>query len=132
MLKTLIVDDEPLARKGLRIRLYELNNIDIVGEANNGQAAIDFVLENDVDLVFIDIQMPGITGIEAVEQLLNKAENLPHFIFVTAFDEYALKAFEMHAIDYLLKPVDEDRLAEAVEKVTQRIAEQQKRNKPTN
>jgi len=113
-IRALVVDDESLARKGLKIRLEELGGVDIVGECGNGREALISVAELEPDLLFLDIQMPGMSGFDVVAKL--QQDNLPLIVFVTAFDEYAIKAFDVHAVDYLLKPIDVDRLKDAVER----------------
>lgn len=119
-LKTIVVDDETLARRGLRLRLQKFPRIEIVAECQNGREALTAVAQHQADLLFLDIQMPGMDGFEVVRRLQDDA--LPMVVFVTAFDHYALEAFEVHAIDYVLKPVDEERLAVAVERVLERHA----------
>jgi two-component system LytT family response regulator len=119
-LKTIIVDDETLARRGLRLRLEKFPRIEIVAECRNGREALAAVAERQVDLLFLDIQMPGMDGFEVVRRLQDEA--MPMVVFVTAFDHYALEAFEVHAIDYVLKPADEERLGIAVERVIERFA----------
>ena len=122
-LRTLIVDDESLARRGLAHRLNEIEDIEIVGEARNGREALQLIEEKKPDLVFLDIQMPGVGGFEVVQQL--DVRTMPVILFLTAYDEYAVKAFEVNALDYILKPIDEDRLHHVLEKV--RINLSQKR-----
>lgn len=117
-IRTIIVDDEPLARKGLTIRLNKFEQIEVIEQCKNGQQAIEKIEELKPDLVFLDIQMPGMTGFEALKKLQASKITLPKIVFVTAYDQYALQAFEVHAIDYLLKPVDEDRLSDCIGKVT--------------
>jgi two-component system LytT family response regulator len=112
-MRTLIVDDERLARKELAGLLKNFPEIEIIGECANADEALDAISNQRPELVFLDIQMPGRNGFEMLEEL----DYVPRIIFVTAFDEYALKAFEVNALDYLLKPVEEDRLAEAIQKV---------------
>lgn len=119
--KTLIVDDESLARRGLAHRLKGIADIEVVGEARNGREAIDLISELNPDLVFLDIQMPGVDGFEVVQQL--DAGNMPVILFLTAYDEYAVKAFEVNALDYILKPIDEDRLHQVLEKVRTSFSE---------
>src|SRR5262249_56743260 len=114
MIRTLIVDDEPLARDGLRVRLSREADIEIVGEAIDGVAAIDAILALTPDLVFLDVQMPGLGGFDVLERI--SETHLPIVIFVTAFDQYAIKAFEVHALDYLLKPFSDDRFAQALDR----------------
>jgi DNA-binding LytR/AlgR family response regulator len=113
-MKALIVDDEPLARKVLREELEAVGDLSVIGEAEDGQDALRQIVTLMPDVVFIDIQMPGMSGLEVVRQFRG-GEHLPVFIFVTAFDEHAIRAFEAGAIDYLLKPVSQQRLAMAIE-----------------
>ncbi|MDN4503322.1 LytTR family DNA-binding domain-containing protein [Alteromonadaceae bacterium BrNp21-10] len=122
---TVIVDDEPLARKGLAIRLSEYTDLDIIGECINGSDAAAKIPQWQPDLVFLDIQMPGMNGFELLQFLHNKQHKIPVIVFVTAFDSYAIKAFEVHAMDYVLKPVDDDRLMSAVNKVVHYFSAQQ-------
>lgn len=117
MLKALIVDDEQLARRGLEIRLQQFNDVEICGQSRNGREAIDAVREQSPDIVFLDIQMPGIDGFEVLRRL--SGSNMPIVIFVTAYDEFALKAFDANALDYLLKPINDERFAEAIERARQ-------------
>ena len=112
-MRALIVDDERLARVELTKLLEKFPEIEIVGEASNGEEAIDKIEELNPELVFLDIQMPGMTGFEVLEHL----HLVPQIIFVTAYDEYALKAFEANALDYILKPVELTRLEKAINKV---------------
>jgi two-component system LytT family response regulator len=116
-ISTVIVDDEPLARKGLSLRLAEFDNIDIVGECKNGIEAVALIPQVRPDLVFLDIQMPGLNGFQVINKLQELNQPIPLIVFVTAFDSYAIKAFDVHALDYVLKPVDERRLKDAVDKV---------------
>ena len=111
-LKAVIVDDEDLARKGLAMRLEAFSNVEVVEEACNAREALKAVSAHEPDLVFLDIQMPGMTGLELLSEI--QADLMPMIIFVTAFDTFAVEAFKVHAIDYLLKPVEVDRLAEAI------------------
>ncbi|HTW64685.1 MAG TPA: LytTR family DNA-binding domain-containing protein [Bryobacteraceae bacterium] len=114
-LKTLIVDDEPIARKILREELEAIGGIQIVGEAEDGTAALVQIGREDPDLVLLDLQMPAMGGLEVVRRLKH-GKHLPVIVVVTAYDEHALQAFEAGAIDYLLKPVRQERLLEAVER----------------
>ncbi len=116
-LRALIIDDESLARKGLRLRLEAYDFVEIVGECANGNEAITGVAEHDPDIIFLDIQMPGMSGFDVVSKL--QQENMPLIVFVTAYDEYAIQAFDVHAIDYLLKPIEDNRLADALERALQ-------------
>lgn len=120
-LTTLIVDDESLARRGLKIRLEQFDDIDVIGECSNGREALKIVAEKRPALVFLDIQMPGIDGFEVIKGM--QGDDMPLVVFVTAFDQYAVDAFEVHAIDYILKPVEEDRLAQAIGKARLRLTE---------
>ena len=122
ILSTIVVDDEPLARKGLMVRLMEHHDINIVANCANGREAIEAVKKLKPDLMFIDIKMPGLNGFEVVSELITQVDKMPLVIFVTAFEEYALKAFEIHAQDYLLKPADEKRISSALDRVRRKIA----------
>ena len=115
ILKTLIVDDESLARRGLAHRLKKIVDIEVIGEARNGREALDLIKKKEPDLVFLDIQMPGVSGFEVVQQL--DVEAMPIILFLTAYDEYAVQAFEVNALDYILKPIDEERLHQVLDKV---------------
>jgi two-component system LytT family response regulator len=122
-IRTLIVDDEPLARRGLELRLQDAADITIVRQCANGREAIAAIAEEAPDLMFLDIQMPGLSGLEVVAQV--PQESMPMVVFVTAFDRYAINAFEAHALDYLLKPVDDTRLAAALDRVRAQWQQQQ-------
>ena len=102
-LSTIIVDDESLARRGLAIRLQHMPQVDVIAECSNGMEALNAIAKHSPDLVFLDIQMPGMDGFDVIGQL--QADNMPMIIFVTAFNEYAVDAFKVHAIDYVLKPI---------------------------
>lgn len=115
MLDCLIVDDEALARRGLKHRLKTITGIQVCGEARNGREAVQKIRELKPDVVFLDIQMPGMNGFDVVREL--QSENLPAILFVTAYDEYAIAAFEVNAVDYLLKPIEDQRLEQAIAKV---------------
>lgn len=117
MLKVLIVDDEPLARENLRILLQEESDIEIVGECNNAVEAIGAVNKLRPDVLFLDIQMPRISGLEMVGML--DPAHRPYVVFLTAFDEYAVQAFEEHAFDYLLKPIETRRLEKTLARLRQ-------------
>lgn len=114
MLKALIVDDEELARRGLEIRLRRFEDVEVCGHCRNGREAIDAIRERVPDVVFLDIQMPGIDGFEVLRRF--SGSDMPVVVFVTAYDEFALKAFEANALDYLLKPINDERLDAAVER----------------
>ncbi|TDP40665.1 LytTR family two component transcriptional regulator [Idiomarina aquatica] len=121
-LKAFIVDDESLARKGLALRLEPFEQVQLIGESGNSRDALEQIVELSPDVVFVDIQMPGLNGFELLRELQQRVDNLPAVVFVTAFDHYAIRAFEVRALDYLLKPVDEERLAETLERVQQELA----------
>jgi two-component system LytT family response regulator len=120
-IRTLLVDDEPLARDGVRLRLAQHPGFQVVGECGNGADAVEAIGELKPDVVFLDVQMPGLTGFDVLEELDEGA--LPAVVFVTAYDQYALRAFEVHALDYLLKPFDEERFAETMRRLRVRVAE---------
>ncbi len=113
-MRVLIVDDEPLARRGVRVRLRKCADIEIVGECGDGLSAVEKILELSPDVVFLDVQMPGMDGFEVLRSLPH--QNLPNVIFLTAYEQHALRAFEVHALDYLLKPVDDRRFSTAVDR----------------
>jgi len=117
--RTIIVDDEPLARKGLNIRLQDFNDIKIIEQCSNGREAIEAIRAYQVDLMFLDIQMPGLNGFQVIDEIAKQGLKMPMVVFATAFDQYAIKAFEVHAIDYILKPADEERLSQTLDKVRQ-------------
>ncbi|MEQ8935664.1 MAG: LytTR family DNA-binding domain-containing protein [Amphiplicatus sp.] len=111
-IRVLTVDDEPLALRGLKLRLAEFSEIAIIGEATNGREAVKAIKQHMPDLVFLDIQMPGLDGFGVVRAMIGAPA--PLFVFVTAYDKYAIDAFEANALDYLVKPVDEERLKDAI------------------
>jgi two-component system LytT family response regulator len=119
VLKTIIVDDESLARRGLKLRLSNREDVNIIAEARNGREALDLIRKLKPDLVFLDIQMPGMDGFDVLRKL--PAEQMPAIVFVTAFNDYAIKAFEANALDYLLKPIEDSRLSEALDRVTENL-----------
>ena len=133
MLKTLIVDDEALARDRLRSLVEELGAGEVIAEAKNGQQAIEAIQQQHPDIVLMDIRMPGMDGIEAAKHIANM-ENPPAVIFTTAYGDYALDAFDAHAIDYLLKPIRKERLEDALNRakaMTQTIIESLQDDLPT-
>ncbi len=117
MIKTILIDDEPLAREIVRYYLSEFTEFEIVAECSDGFEGLKAITQHKPDLVFLDVQMPKISGFEMLELVDEK----PAIIFTTAFDEYALKAFEVNAIDYLLKPIEKSRFGEALKKITAKI-----------
>lgn len=117
ILKVVVVDDEPLARKGMVMRLSAFPELEIVAQCSNGQEAIASILTLQPDVVFLDVEMPVLDGFAVIKELQQKQVQLPYIIFVTAFDQYALHAFEVNAVDYVLKPVENERLKIAVEKL---------------
>jgi len=124
MIRTLIVDDEELARKRLRRMLEPFDDLEIVGEAENGAEAVTKIESERPDLIFLDVQMPDLDGFGALKMI--ELERMPMVIFVTAFDQFAVNAFEVNAIDYLLKPVHRQRLEQAVAKAREKLASREK------
>src|ERR1700761_8674965 len=120
-IRTILVDDESLAIQGLELRLAPHDDVEIVATCQNGREAISAIKTHKPDLVFLDIQMPGFDGFSVVQGLMDVEP--PLFVFVTAYSDHALRAFEAQAVDYLMKPVDEDRLAGTMDRVRQRLAE---------
>ncbi|HKX28349.1 MAG TPA: LytTR family DNA-binding domain-containing protein [Blastocatellia bacterium] len=118
-IRVLIVDDEPLAREGIQMRLKSEPEIEVIGECRNGREAVAVISRDQPDLVFLDIQMPRMDGFAVIEAL--GVDRMPHVIFVTAYDEHALRAFEVHALDYLLKPIDGARFRESLMRARDRI-----------
>lgn len=113
-IRTVLVDDEPLALEGLKIRLQEAKDVEVIATCPNGRKAIEVIRKKKPDLVFLDIQMPGFDGFDVVRALVGN--EMPQIVFVTAFDQYALKAFDAHALDYLLKPVESTKLKRALQR----------------
>ena len=120
-IRTILVDDEPLAIQGLELRLQQFDDVEIIEKCMNGREAIRAIKTNKPDLVFLDIQMPGFDGFSVVQGLMEVEP--PLFVFVTAYSDHAIRAFEAQAVDYLMKPVEESRLADTIERVRQRLAE---------
>ncbi len=118
-IRALIVDDEPLARTGIQQLVEPLDDVTVVGEAADGPEAVRQIQELEPDLVFLDVQMPEMNGLEVVREV--GVDDMPLTIFVTAYDQYALDAFEAHALDYLLKPIEEERFEEAVERARRQL-----------
>ena len=120
-LRVIVVDDEQLAREELCYQLEQVAGIDIVAQATNGIEALSAIDRHEPDLVFLDIQMPGLGGFEVARRLLERADDSPAFVFVTAFDQHAIEAFEVNAVDYLLKPVEAGRLEQALQRARKRV-----------
>jgi len=120
-IRTILVDDEPLAIQGLELRLEPHEDIEIIDRCTNGREAIRSIKTNKPDLVFLDIQMPGFDGFSVIQGLMEVEP--PLFVFVTAYSDHAIRAFEADAADYLMKPVDETRLADTLDRVRQRLSE---------
>ena len=118
-LRTIIVDDEPLALNILRAKLNKVPEIEIIAECKNGREAVEKTMELAPDLIFLDIQMPGVDGFGVIEKL--QSDIVPLVIFTTAFEQYALDAFEVHAVDYILKPIDEERINRAIQRAIVRF-----------
>ncbi len=120
-LSAVIVDDEQLARDELAYLLKTVGEVEVVAEARNGVEAVNLIKEKSPDLVFLDVQMPGLDGFGVIKKLLDKRVPLPQIIFATAFDQYAVRAFEVNAVDYVLKPFDKKRISQAVQKARERL-----------
>ena len=122
-LRTLLVDDEPLARRLMRELLADFPDMTIAGECQNGTEALAALQASAYDVVFLDVQMPDLDGVQVLQRLRATGQPLPLVVFVTAYDQYAVAAFALHAVDYLLKPLDPDRFAECVGRVQQQAAQ---------
>ena len=120
-LRVVVVDDEQLAREELCYQLEQIDGIEIVAQVSNGIEAIGAVERHEPDLVFLDIQMPGLGGFEVARRLLEHEDEAPALVFVTAFDQHAIEAFEVNAVDYLLKPVESSRLEQALQRARRRV-----------
>ena len=125
VLTTVIADDEPLACEELAFLLRDFPEVELAATARNGLEAADLIREVEPDVVFLDIHMPGLDGLGVVRRLREQDIPLPHFIFITAYDQYAVEAFRLEAMDYLLKPLDKMRLAESIERARRVIQEKQ-------
>ncbi|WP_299582356.1 LytTR family DNA-binding domain-containing protein [uncultured Microbulbifer sp.] len=119
-LTAVIVDDEPLARRGLRLRLEQMPGVEVIAECGNGREALELIPQMNPDVAFVDIQMPGINGLQLVQQM--PLQKLPQVVFVTAYDQYAVEAFEVNAVDYVLKPIEEERLQLALTRAREKMA----------
>lgn len=117
-MRVLIVDDEVMARRGVSARLAKLHDMEVIGECGDGASAVDRIMDLAPDLVFLDVQMPGMDGFEVVAAL--PQERQPSIVFLTAYEQHALRAFDVHAVDYVLKPIDDDRFRLAVERARRR------------
>ena len=128
----LIVDDEELAREELKYLLETAGGVDVVAEGKNGVEAVDLVRTHHPDVVFLDVQMPGLDGFAVLKKLLEtgNGDPLPHIIFATAFDQYAVRAFDVNAVDYLLKPFDKARVLQAVDRARLRLQEESGEARP--
>lgn len=126
VISAVLVDDEKLASEELAYQLKEFPDIEIIATASNGLEALKLIEDLEPDLVFMDVQMPGLDGMSVIRKLRDKNIPLPHFVMATAYDQYAVEAFRWEALDYLLKPVEKDRLAVAVERARRAIAEKSK------
>src|SRR5213592_5248459 len=123
-IRTLIVDDEPLARERIRHLLHKESDIDVLGECADGRDAVASITKHKPDLVFLDVQMPELDGFGVLEQLDRRA--MPAIVFVTAYDQFALRAFEVHALDYLLKPFDSGRFRKALGHAREHVSQRRK------
>src|SRR5438105_4493373 len=121
-ISTIIVDDEQLSREELSYLLKSVGDVEVVAQGSNGVEAIHLIREHNPELVFLDVQMPGLDGFGVIKKLVDKKHPLPQIVFATAFDQYAVRAFEVNAVDYLLKPFDKKRVAQSVEKAKQKLA----------
>src|SRR5690349_18844523 len=115
-LSTIIVDDEQLARDELAYLLQNVGDVNLIATGKNGVEAVSLIKEHSPDLVFLDVQMPGLDGFGVIKKLVDKKVPLPQIVFATAYDQYAVKAFEVNAVDYLLKPFDKQRVAQSIQK----------------
>jgi DNA-binding LytR/AlgR family response regulator len=120
-LSAVIVDDEQLARDELAYLLKNVGDVNVVAQGKNGLEAVNLIREHNPDLVFLDVQMPGLDGFGVIKKLLDKKVPLPKIVFATAFDQYAVKAFEVNAVDYLLKPFDRKRVAQSVQRARAKL-----------
>jgi two-component system, LytTR family, response regulator LytT len=120
-LSAVIIDDEQLARDELAFLLKSVGDVQVVAQGKNGLEGVSLIREHSPDLVFLDVQMPGLDGFGVIKRLMDKKHPLPQIIFATAFDQYAVKAFEVNAVDYLLKPFDRKRVAQSVQKVRRNL-----------
>jgi two-component system response regulator LytT len=121
-LTALIIDDEALARQELKYLLEKAGGVEVLAQGTNGIEAVELIQAHRPDVVFLDVQMPGLDGFAVLKKLLDRKIQLPQVVFATAFDQYAVRAFEVNAVDYLLKPFDRKRVMQTIEKATARMA----------
>src|SRR5271154_597744 len=126
VISAILVDDEKLASDELAYQLKEFADVEIIATASNGLQAVKLIEDLEPDLVFLDVQMPGLDGMGVIRKLHEKEIPLPYFVMATAYDQYAVEAFKWEALDYILKPVEKDRLAQAIDRARRGIAEKQK------
>jgi two-component system LytT family response regulator/two-component system response regulator LytT len=131
-ISTLVVDDEALARDELAYQLKDFPDIELIATAENGLQAVDLISKLEPDLVFLDVQMPGLDGFGVIRELRSRGGDLPYFVLATAFDQYAVEAFRVEALDYLLKPIDKDRLTESVGRARRVIEDHESDAPPLN
>src|SRR5580700_10722536 len=120
-LTALIIDDEPLARQELQYLLERAGGVDVLAQGTNGIEAVELIRTHKPDVVFLDVQMPGLDGFGVLKKLLEKKTQLPQVVFATAYDQYAVRAFEVNAVDYLLKPFDRVRVGKTLDKARARV-----------
>jgi two-component system LytT family response regulator/two-component system response regulator LytT len=130
-ISALIVDDEQLAREELSYLLTDIPDIEVLQTASNGMEAVKLIEQLEPDVVFLDVQMPGLDGLGVIAQVREKTGPHPHFILTTAFDQYAVEAFRLHALDYLLKPVEKERLAESITRARHTLEEKEQDEEKT-
>ena len=126
-LSTILVDDEELARDELKFLLEDFPEVDVIGTGSNGLEALDLVTQLDPDLLFLDVQMPGLDGVGVVRKIREKGLPVPHVVFSTAYDQYAVEAFRLEASDYLLKPIDRARLSETITRIAKAVQKETER-----
>src|SRR5437660_11915076 len=120
-ISTIIIDDEQLSREELTYLLKSVGDVEVVAQGSNGVEAIQLIREHNPELVFLDVQMPGLDGFGVIKKLVDKKHPLPQIVFATAFDQYAVRAFEVNAVDYLLKPFDKKRVQQSVQKARTKL-----------
>jgi two-component system, LytTR family, response regulator LytT len=130
VISAIVVDDEKLASDELTYQLREFPDVEVIATASNGLEAVQLIMDLEPDLVFLDVQMPGLDGMGVLRKLREQNIPLPYFVMATAYDQYAVEAFKWEALDYLLKPVEKERLAQAIERARKGVAERQKAAPP--